>query len=165
MKSLWSASLFAATVCGATTDAHAELRLKTQFDESIQVLPPMDSALVLVYSDRAGAAQAPGWLKLARSAPCRRLEAANLESVPAIARPFVGRAFHKSSPILMDWHGELAAALGFEANAANVYLIEANGKVRAHLHGPADGAGTASFQAQLRSHCGAAEPARVDPPP
>lgn len=155
--------LLAALPAVLVNPADTGLTLRTQFDESIAVLPPAGVPLVLVYSDRAGAAQAPGWLRLVKGTPCRVLEAANLQGVPAVARGFVGRAFRSSPPILMDWRGQIAAALGFQANAANVYLVEVDGRLRAHLHGALPAEDEASFRAQLRAHCGAAAPQPADP--
>jgi hypothetical protein len=34
-----------------------------------------------------------------------------------------------STPVLMDWHGDLAGRFGFQPNVANIALIEISGEI------------------------------------
>ena len=43
-----------------------------------------------------------------------------------------------SSPVLLDWHGEIARVLGFDFAVPNLYLFDAAGRHCGHLAGRAD---------------------------
>lgn len=134
MKTLWLAIVLAGTVHADST----EVSLKTQFGDERRILAPETTPVVLVYSDRQGSALARPWLDKLDDAGIAIVEIAHLGTVPAIARLFVRRGFRNSSPVFLDWRGDIADSLGFNEHLPNLYLFGDDGRLCRHLSGGLD---------------------------
>lgn len=114
------------------------LELQTQFGKPVPVLGD-GQPRIIVYADQEGSSQTATWAKALEAVPCPSVAAANLSAVPEFVRSTVRDSFREEEPIALDWQGRLAGRLGFKADEANVYLVDAAGAPLAHLHGePAD---------------------------
>lgn len=136
--------------------AKQSLELKNQYGKRVDLFAG-DQPRLIVYSDRAGAAQAGAWLDVIREGPCPVVEAANLDSAPLIARPFVRSAFRDASPVLLDWNAALAEALGFNPDLANIYLLDARRELVAHFAGQATAERLTQLAQHMRVHCRAVD--------
>ncbi len=132
------------------------ITLEDQYRQAVSLSDVLIEPAVLVYSDRQGASQARDWLELLRDQNCVLIEAANLSSAPAIARPFVRRRFVNGTPVLMDWRGELAEALGFVDDQVNPYLLGATDRF-AHWHGELTIENSPAYQSRLEEFCNAVD--------
>ena len=56
---------------------------------------------------------------------------ADLRSVPAAMKGLVSKKMRSrhSTPVLMDWHGDLTGRFGFQPNVANIAVIESSGEI------------------------------------
>ena len=136
----------------ATAIAQEPLELSTQFDETVAILGD-GQPRIIVYADRTGSRQAEKWGRALESAPCPSVGVANLAAVPDIGRSMARDSFKDDDPIALDWQGEVAERLGFTAGEANVYLVDATGRVVEHFHGPADNSNLAAIRNRAERHC------------
>jgi len=124
--------------------------------------------VVIVVGDRATQADANRWgerlgsARAARFAPWRSpglvtlLSVARLPDVPSFVRPTVVRLLpdppaeqRRTSPLLLDWGGRLAARLGLGDDAAAVIVLGAAHDEQARASGPPDDAAVARLLAAI----------------
>jgi hypothetical protein len=133
-------------------DALEPIEIENQYGREVAIFPG-NGPRVIVYADRKGRRQTDSWKPVLAGGACLVIEAANLDAVPFLVRPFVRNAFDDASPVVLDWKGEIAERLGFEPDSANLYLIGRNGELLAHVTGPADEASAARLESLMREHC------------
>lgn len=156
MKALIAAVIMLGVALGRPMAATPVPAQAVALETPAAVLRPLVAAgiaTIVVYADRGGSKQTRPWLQALASSHCTVVEAAALQAVPAVARPFVKRAFRKSPQVHLDWHGRIAAVFGFVENSANVYVFDKAGVLAMHLHGAAEADKLAALDALTRQTC------------
>ncbi|MDH3600630.1 MAG: hypothetical protein OEU26_13430 [Candidatus Tectomicrobia bacterium] len=108
--------------------------LKDQFKKEHRYHFPRPRASVLIFADRAGAEQLKDWVRpiYARYQDRVSLDGvADLSKVPRFARSMV-RAFFRGQldyPVMLDWSGEVTANYDYQPGEANLFVIDADGRI------------------------------------
>ncbi len=102
---------------------------------------------LLVFSDRASAADGEGWGRLAAAAlpEARVVPVAAVGAVPAFVRPLVRRLLQGLPPLPVDWGDAVAARFGYRPGEARAVLVDAAGRVRAAAAGRPSAAAVAAL--------------------
>lgn len=121
----------------------AEFTLKDQFGTEFSYKFPRQKISILAFGDQDGAEQLEAWLRPIIEKYEDKIEiqgVAELSAVPGIAKGIVRNAIKKRSknPIMLDWSGDVSKSYKTKKNVANVYLIDAQGKVIAQESDAAD---------------------------
>jgi hypothetical protein len=114
--------------------------LPDQFGTNHQVNFPQSHPQVLIVADRKGSEQIDAWVAALKARYGRRLKltgVADVGGAPGWVQGLIRKKFRKqyAYPILLDWSGQLPAALHCEKDAANVFLLDAAGRVLATERG------------------------------
>ena len=110
------------------------LELQTQYEKAATITGD-GTARIVVYSDRAGTAQAQAWGDALGESSCPVVAAANLSGVPELAQAMVAEGFEGEDSVALDWGGRVAQRFGFTPEVANVYLLDAQGRRTMHMIG------------------------------
>lgn len=122
--------------------APERIELHDQFGTPQRLNFPGTNIVVLVVADRKGSEQVQGWVSTLGSRYSRRINVrglADVSSVPGLLRDSVRRSIRQTfaHPVMLDWTGELASALGRQQNEAFVLVITRSGEVVARVNGSA----------------------------
>jgi hypothetical protein len=114
--------------------------LEDQFGE-LHTSDQVDSQyLILIGGDRRASEESRQWAATAHGfltdsalnlASVQVVRVADLRGIPAAMKGLVSKKMRGrySTPVLMDWHGDLAGRFGFQPNVANIALIEISGEI------------------------------------
>ena len=114
--------------------------LTDQFGTNHAVNFPRTRPLLLIVADRKGSEQIAGWVTALQAHYAGRLEmigVADTGGAPGWVHGLIREKFRRQYPypILLDWAGRLAASLHCQQNAANLFLLQTNGVIRARTAG------------------------------
>ena len=131
-------------LCGAEVEMPRgpDISLKDQFGREHTISFPNETLVVLTVADRKGYEQMPGWIAALKQKPSKEVRVigvADLKIVPRFIRPLVRKRFVEevSTPVLLDWSGEIAQQLGARGGQPNVYLLDRAGHVKWRASGSA----------------------------
>ena len=129
-----------APVIGTTNLVCPGFELPDQFGTNHQINFPQPQPLVLIVADRKGSEQIEAWvaaLKLRYGGRLKLTGVADVGGAPGWVRGLIRKKFRTqyACPILLDWSGKLPAALKCQSDVANVFLLDAAGRVLATERG------------------------------
>jgi hypothetical protein len=142
---LWSLLALVGAVGGHSykpARAPERIELRDQFDVPQRLVFPHTKIVVLMIADRTGSAQVQGWVGALDSHYATRIDLrglADVSGVPNLLRDAVRRKLRQmfSYRVMLDWTGEIAAALGHPQNEAVVLVIAPDGEIVVRVNGPA----------------------------
>lgn len=108
--------------------------LKDQFKKEHRYHFPRPGASVLIFADYAGSEQLEDWVRPIYAHYQDRIAldgVAALSKVPRFARGMV-RAFLRGRldyPVMLDWSGEVTANYHYQPGEANLFVIDASGRI------------------------------------
>jgi hypothetical protein len=149
-------SLPAATA--AQQAAAGDLVLQTQYDSAVAFAGLRGDVVALVYADREGSGHTSPYVRAARDrweaggdGP-RLLQAADLRGVPGVLKGYARGRFRqptssgaRRTAVLLDWRGDIAARFGAQPKLANVYVLDADGRLVWSASGTGSAEEVASF--------------------
>jgi hypothetical protein len=127
----------------APTNAPARISLPDQFDAPRTLVFPTTNITLLTIADKAGSEQIAAWVTPTKRRFPTRLDIEGIADVSAVPWPlhgFVRKKFQKaqSHPVMLDWSGDTVKAFAPSANKANVFVIDAHGRILKRMAGQAD---------------------------
>jgi len=130
-------------VAAATNLACPAFEMPDQFGTNHALRFPRPQPMVLIVADRKGSEQIAGWVAALQGRYGSRLElmgVADVGGAPGWVHGVIRNSFRKKYPypILLDWSGQLPAALHCQKDAANVFLLDRDGRVLATERGACD---------------------------
>lgn len=141
--------LAAATLAAAVTaqperivEVIPDIHLRDQFGAEHHIRFPRTNALILTVADHKGSKQMDTWTKPLQKRYGSEVAIeglADLGKVPGFLRGRVEKGFRRDfpRPLLLDWSGNVAKLLQCEKDAANVFVVDASGRILAHAAGRA----------------------------
>lgn len=134
--------LMLASAVTVPANAADNFTLEDQFGNKIHIVFPASKPVILVFGDREGSAQVEGWVRPLYTKFTNKVfifGIAELSAVPWAAKPVVRRIIKSKSknPIMLDWSGSVSKSYGCEKGKANVFVVNADGKVVATKRGAA----------------------------
>ncbi len=116
-------------------------QLTDQFGTAHHVDFPRSRPLLLLVGDRKGSDEIDPWiepLKKRWSGVSDILGIADVDGIPRFFRSRVTEAIRKSrtKPLLLDFEGRVTRHLPCEKRTANLFAIDREGRVMAHVSGP-----------------------------
>jgi hypothetical protein len=124
------------------TNAPARIALRDQFDAPRALAFPTTNLTFLTIADKAGSEQIPAWVEPIKQRFGDRVTIEGIADVSAAPRPLRGlvrRGFQKnlSHPILLDWSGDVVKAFAVVPGRANVFVLDAEGRILHQFAGAA----------------------------
>jgi hypothetical protein len=118
--------------------------LPDQFGANHSIHFPQPQPLVLIVADRKGSEQIAAWVTALKARYGGRLKltgVADVGGAPGWVQGLIRKNFRKqyAYPILLDWSGNLPTALHCQKDVANVFLLNAVGRVLATERGACEG--------------------------
>lgn len=118
-----------------------DFTIKDQYDQELQLSSQRGQPVLLIYGDRLGSDYMGVWAAAVRNSAeassVKIIRIANLRAIPSLMRSYVKRQFMKphgdgkpNAPVVLDWEAEVAKLYGFTEDLTNVYLIDAQRKLR-----------------------------------
>ena len=119
----------------------SEFSLQDQHEKTVSLKQYEGRIVVLVASDKEGAAQNTAWFKAIRDKYADRVVVqgiADVSSAPFFLKGKIRSDFKKDpDSILLDWKGEVFKAYGLTKSVSNVILIDKDGMIRHRTSGSA----------------------------
>jgi hypothetical protein len=141
----------------------APFELRDQYDRPHRIAFPATNITVLTVADQKGSEQIDGWIAPLKERYGEQIAIAgiaDLSRVPGLLRSRVRSAFQKrrQHPVMLDWEGPVARGFHCQKDAANLFVIDRDGRVTSHFTG-------AAKEASLAALFAAVELARAKTPP
>jgi hypothetical protein len=117
--------------------------LEDQFGRVHQLSYPRPTAGVITVADRRGSRQVDGWTEPLSRRYGDRIEITGVANVSGVPRGWRNRIRDRFKerlprPVLLDWDGAVAGALGHQRHQVSVLVVDADGNRRYADAGPAD---------------------------
>lgn len=160
--SLWA---YAGDTNARPTNAPASVELRDQFDSPRKLNFPAPKVTLLAIADKKGSREATTWMTALKSRYAGRVDIrglANVGGVPGLLRERIRRKFREvqQHPVMMDWSGKVCARFGYQPGAANILVIDRNGRIRGRFEGaPSEPAIAAACRVLDAALAGARAPA------
>lgn len=102
---------------------------------------PKSRVSVITVADHKGSDQLAPWIERLYARYEKRIDIDGIADVSMIPRAFHGvfrRAFKKqlTYTVMLDWGGRVVKQFGHTKGVANLYVVDRDGDVVKHLHGP-----------------------------
>ena len=143
-------STFLALLCGFLWSAglsHAvapalDFELQDQYGNLHRVAFPNERISVLVLADRTGAKQLDSWVRPLHARYGKAIDilgVARLAGVPTGLKPLFRALFRKTLkyPVMLDWSGAISTRYQYEANLANLLVLDSAGRIEYRFNGAA----------------------------
>lgn len=139
---------------GAAERAPARIELSDQFERAHRVVFPAPKVTVLAIADRRGSEQIDSWIEAVHARYGERIDFRGIADCGGAPRLLHGRIRagfrdERKQPVMLDWSGEVSAALGYEAGVANLLIVARDGRILHRFAGPADAGRVAAFRRAL----------------
>lgn len=132
-----------APVIGQARNDAPPFSLADQFGNTTEIHFPQPNAVVLIFTDRSGRAEARQWVTAlgtvppGKASPLRLVPVACTGWVPSLFQAQVRRGFAQAKPVLIDWNDAVAKQYGYGGTGCRVVAISAAGRIVAVADEPA----------------------------
>ncbi len=116
--------------------------IQDQYGKLHRVAFPKERISILVLADRTGAKQLDSWVRPLHARYGTAIDilgVARLAGVPAGLKPVLRALFRRTLkyPVMMDWSGDVSTRYQYEANLANLLVLDSAGRIEYRFNGAA----------------------------
>lgn len=134
--------------------------LSDQFGQLHRVEFPRARPILLLVGDRKGSEQVDAWvpwLKQQFGGKADILGLADVGGIPRIFRDRLANSIRqkRTNPVMLDFESAVTPRLGCQRQTANLFLVDAQGLIHAHLSGTTNAANVANLRAAVDKLSGA----------
>lgn len=118
----------------------ASFELRDQYNTAHTISFPATNVIVMTVADRKGSKQIDGWIAPLKQHYGGRIAisgVADMSKVPGFLRSTVREQFKErlKYPVMLDWDGRVARGFNYHEDAANVFVIDRDGRITGHFTG------------------------------